>query len=501
MAYTRQTPGTGRSYATLMVWLLVLGLIAAAVATIGSLPEHVRKEVLYFAQEYLPIVMFVTLAALLFSGYPVAFVLGGVALTFGLIGYFIGTFKLIEFFNFVPRIWGQAAENLVLVSIPTFIFMGVVMERSGIANDLLYCVQVLLKRVPGALALGVTIMGTILAAMTGIIGASVTMMTALALPTMMRQGYSHALACGTIAAAGTLGILIPPSIMLIIMADLLGVSVGHLFSAALAPGLTLSALYLIFIWLVATLWPRLAPPLPPDLLTVPKGKMLPLLWKAFFPPVFLIGLIKCSILLGWATPSEAGAVGAFGAMLLAMFAGRLNYKMMEDSCQTAARTIAMVFFIIVSATCFAYVYRALGGDDIVEKLIKNAGLNNWGLLILIMAITFFLGFFLDWIEITLIVLPVFAPLISGLDFGDHLPKQDVVHWFAILMALNLQTSFLTPPFGFALFYLKGIAPKEIKIESIYLGIIPFVVLQLMALVVVMMWPNVALWLMRGAYGD
>ena len=180
--------------------------------------------------------MFLTLGDLLFSGYPVAFVLGGVALTFGLLGYFLGTFKLVEFFNFVPRIWGQAAENLVLVSIPTFIFMGVMMERSGIANDLLYCVQVLLKRVPGALALGVTIMGTILAAMTGIIGASVTMMTALALPTMMRQGYSHALACGTIAAAGTLGILIPPSIMLIIMADLLGVSVGHLFSAALAPG-------------------------------------------------------------------------------------------------------------------------------------------------------------------------------------------------------------------------------------------------------------------------
>jgi tripartite ATP-independent transporter DctM subunit len=361
-------------------------------------------------------------------------------------------------------------------------------------------VQVLLKRVPGALALGVTIMGTILAAMTGIIGASVTMMTALALPTMMRQGYSHALACGTIAASGTLGILIPPSIMLIIMADLLGVSVGHLFSAALAPGLTLSAFYLLFIFVVASIWPRVAPPLPPDLLAVPKGQMLPLLWKAFFPPVFLIGMIKASILLGWATPSEAGAVGAFGALLLAMFAGRLNFKMMEESCQTAAKTIAMVFFIIISATCFAYVYRALGGDDIVEKLIHHAGLSSWGLLFLIMAIVFFLGFFLDWIEITLIVLPVFAPMIADLDFGDHVPKSEVVIWFAILMAVNLQTSFLTPPFGFALFYLKGIAPKEVKIESIYLGIIPFVILQLMALIVVILYPNVALWLMRGAYG-
>jgi tripartite ATP-independent transporter DctM subunit len=255
--------------------------------------------------------MFLTLAALLFSGYPVAFVLGGVALTFGLIGFFLGTFKLVEFFNFVPRIWGQAAENLVLVSIPTFIFMGVMMERSGIAQDLLYCVQVLLKRVPGALALGVTIMGTILAAMTGIIGASVTMMTALALPTMMRQGYSHA-RLRHHCRRGNAGILIPPSIMLIIMADLLGVSVGHLFSAALAPGLTLAALYLLFIVIVATIWPKLAPPLPPEMLTVPKGQMLPLLWRAFFPPVFLIGMIKASILLGWATPSEAGAVGAFG---------------------------------------------------------------------------------------------------------------------------------------------------------------------------------------------
>jgi tripartite ATP-independent transporter DctM subunit len=500
MAYTEQPRSEGRSLGGVLTTLLIFGLIVAVVAVIATLPDHTRKELLYFAQDYLPIVMFLTLAALLFSGYPVAFVLGGVALTFGLIGYFIGTFRLIEFFNFIPRIWGQAAENLVLVSIPTFIFMGVVMERSGIANDLLYCVQVLLKRVPGALALGVTIMGTILAAMTGIIGASVTMMTALALPTMMRQGYSHALACGTIAAAGTLGILIPPSIMLIIMADLLGVSVGHLFSAALAPGLTLSALYLLFIYLVATIKPSMAPPLPPELLAVPKGQMAPLLWRAFFPPVFLIGMIKCSILLGWATPSEAGAVGAFGAMLLALFAGRLNFRMLEETCHTSARTVAMVFFIIVSATCFAYTYRALGGDDIVEKLIRHAGLTNWGLLILIMAITFFLGFFLDWIEITLIVLPVFAPMIGNLDFGDHVPKADVVHWFAILMAVNLQTSFLTPPFGFALFYLKGIAPKEIKIESIYLGIIPFVLLQLLGLIVVMVWPNVALWLMRGAYG-
>jgi tripartite ATP-independent transporter DctM subunit len=483
-------------YAFAIAVLLVLGFGFAYVA--GLAPDA-REDLLYKAQEYLPILMFLTLGVLLFSGYPVAFILGGIALLFGLIGFFLGSFKLVQFFNFVPRIWGQAAENLVLVAIPTFIFMGVMMERSGIAQDLLYCVQVLLKRVPGALALGVTIMGTILAAMTGIIGASVTMMTALALPTMMKQGYSHALATGTIAAAGTLGILIPPSIMLIIMADLMGVSVGNLFSAAIIPGLSLSALYLLFIFIIAKLKPSVAPPLPPDLLKVPKGQMMPLLWRAFFPPVFLIGLIKLSILLGWATPSEAGAVGAAGAIVLAWMWGRLNFRMMNTVCQSAAKTISMVFFIIISATCFAYVYRALGGDDIVEHLIKEANLGSWGFLFLVMAIVFFLGFFLDWIEITLIVLPVFSPLIKLLDFGDHVPQADIVYWFIILMAVNLQTSFLTPPFGFALFYIKGIAPKEVKIQSIYKGIIPFVILQLVGLILVIAFPQLALWLMKMSY--
>ncbi len=479
-----------------VIAIVLLVVIGAGYAYVAGLDAEAREELLYHVQDFLPIVMFATLACLLFSGFPVAFILGGLAMLFGLLGFFAGTFKLIEFFNFLPRIWGQAAENLVLVAVPAFVFMGVMMERSGIANDLLYCVQVLLKRVPGALALAVTIMGTILAAMTGIIGASVTMMTALALPTMMRQGYNHGLACGTIAASGTLGILIPPSIMLIIMADLLSVSAGDVFTAAILPGLSLAFLYLLFVMTVAWVKPAMAPPLPPDLLQVPKGKMAPLLGKAFFPPVFLIGMIKGSILLGWATPSEAGAVGAFGAMLLALFNGRLKYDVLEGVCHTSARTIAMIFFIIISATCFAYVYRALGGDDIVEHLIRSSGLSDWGFLFLIMGIVFALGFFLDWIEITLIVLPVFAPLVAGLDFGDHLPKEMITYWFIILMAVNLQTSFLTPPFGYALFYLKGIAPKEVKIQSIYKGIIPFVILQLIGLIIVVEFPNVALWLIR-----
>jgi tripartite ATP-independent transporter DctM subunit len=481
---------------TLIAILLVIG---AGFAVIASLSPDQQEELLWFIQDYLPMAMFLTLGCLLFSGYPVAFVLGGLALLYGLIGYFLGVFSLIEFFNFLPRIWGQAAENLVLVSVPAFVFMGIMMERSGVAADLLYTVQVLLKRVPGALALAVTIMGTILAAMTGIIGASVTMMTALALPTMMRQGYSHALACGTIAASGTLGILIPPSIMLIIMADLMSVSVGNVYMAAWGPGLALVALYIIFVVTLAAVKPSLAPPLPRNLLYVPRAEMAPLLLKAFFPPVFLIGLIKGSILFGWATPSEAGAVGGFGAMLLALFNGRLNYSTMESVCHSTARTVAMIFFIIISATCFAYVYRSLGGDDVVDDLITSAGLGPWGLLFLIMGIVFFLGFFLDWIEITLIVLPVFAPIVVGLDFGDHVAREHMIFWFIILMAVNLQTSFLTPPFGFALFYLKGIAPREIKIQSIYLGIIPFVLLQCSAVIIVVLYPDVALWLMQTVY--
>ncbi len=483
----------------LVVLVAVLVVAGVVFASIWNMTPEAQEELLYVAQDYLPLGMFLSLAFLLFSGYPVAFVLGGLAMIFGLLGYFLDVFALIQYFDFMPRIWGQAAENLVLVAVPAFVFMGIVMERSGIANELLYCVQVLLKRVPGALALGVTIMGTILAAMTGIIGASVTMMTALALPTMLRQKYSPALSCGVIAASGTLGILIPPSIMLIIMADLLSVSVGNVFMAALAPGLTLAAFYLIFVVAVAAVKKEMAPPLPPDLLAVPKGELLPLLGRAFFPPVFLIGLIKGSILLGWATPSEAGAVGAGGALVLAIIGKSFSSTMLKNISHASARTVSMIFFIISGTTCASDFYRSLGGDDIVDHLILSAGLDSWGLLFLIMAVVFVLGFFLDWIEITLIVLPVFAPMVAGLDFGDHVAKADITYWFIILMAVNLQTSFLTPPFGFALFYLKGIAPKEIKIQQIYIGIIPFVLLQVLAVILVIAFPNLALSLMHSVY--
>ena len=496
----------GKVVAIMIVFVGIILAIGIAAVTYESsnvmaMDQVARGQAVYqVVQDYISIAMFLTLAMLLFSGYPVAFILGGLSMAFGVFGYWLDIFSLIEFFNFVPRIWGTAAENLVLVAVPAFVFMGVMLERSGIANDLLYCVQVLLRRVPGALALAVTVMGTVLAAMTGIIGASVTMMTALALPTMMRQGYSHALATGVIAASGTLGILIPPSIMLIIMADLMAISVGNVFMAAVVPGLTLALFYLIYVATLASLKPSLAPPLPRHLLNIPKGEMGPLVARSFLPPVFLISLIKGSILFGFATPSEAGAVGAFGATILALVNGRLSRGTLVSVCHSAARTVSMIFFIVISATCFAYVYRSLGGDDVVEHLIiEKAGLGPWGMLILIMVIVFFLGFFLDFLEITLIVLPVFTPLIIQMDFGAHVPHADIKFWFIILLAVNLQTSFLTPPFGFALFYMKGIAPKEIKIQSIYKGIIPFVILQALGVVTVLAFPDVALWLMHAAY--
>ena len=456
-------------------------------------------ELMYFVQDHLPLFMFGMLGMLLFTGYPVAFILGGVSISFGLIGFSLGVFSLGEFFNFAPRIWGFAAENLVLVALPTFVVMGITMERSGIAEDLLHITQILLRKVPGGLAMSVTVMGTILAAMTGIIGASVTMMTAIALPTMLKQKYYASLATGVICAAGTLGILIPPSIMLIIMGDLLQVPVGTLFMAALGPGLILAMMYMLYIGFYASYNPEAAPRLTDEQMTATKGELPNLILRGFLPPVALIFMVKGSILFGFATPSEAGAVGAFGAFMLAVARRRMKWSLLKGICESAGLTIAMIFMIIVAATCFAYVFRSLGGDYIVEDMIAASGLSSWGLLGLIMFVVFFLGFFLDWVEITLIVLPIFAPMVAGLDFGAHVAAEDMKIWFLVLVAVNLQTSFLTPPFGFAIFYLKGIAPEGVQTLDIYRGIIPFVIIQVIGLLLVIALPEVSLWLARVAY--
>ncbi len=450
----------------------------------------------FYIEDYLPLFMFAALACLLFSGYPVAFILGGIGLVFGFVGMIFDVFDFIQFFNVAPRIWGGIAENLVLTAIPMFIFMGTMLEKSGVANDLLHCLQVLLRRVPGGLALSVTIMGTIMAATTGIIGASVVMMTLLALPVMLKRDYHIPLATGTIAASGTLGILIPPSIMLVIMADLLSRSVGNLFVAAIFPGLILAGLYMLFILVRCGFKPQLAPPLPLGSGPESSAEIWALVFRSFIPPLFLIFLVLGSILFGWATPTEAAGVGGAGSILLAAANRKLTWPILKEVVERAALTGGMLFGIFLGATCFSFVFRSLGGDDIVIELIESLGLGSWGLLILLMGVVFLLGFFFDWIEITLIVLPVFSPIIELLEFGDHVAQREIVYWFAILMAVNLQTSFLTPPFGFALFYMKGVAPPEVRIQQIYSGIIPFVLLQLAGLSLVMAFPDVALWLPR-----
>jgi tripartite ATP-independent transporter DctM subunit len=450
--------------------------------------------------DLLPGMMFVAMAVLIFTGYPVAFVLGGIGLAFGLAAVGFELFNFARFGAVYSRIYGGSIENIVLVAIPMFIFMGVMLEKSGIAEDLLYTLQILTRHVPGSLALSVALLGTILAATTGIIGASVVLLTLMALPIMQQRGYSLPLACGTIAASGTLGILIPPSIMLVLMADLMSVPVGTLFLGAIVPGLLLSALYIVFIIVVAIVRPSMAPKLGADV--GPKGAALAgMVFKTFLPPVFLITLVLGSIFAGFATPTEAAGVGAFGATLLALFKRRLSLSVLRDVLYRSALTNAMLFGIFVGATCFSYVFTLLGGHAFVEHLINSLGLGPWGVLAMIMLVVFFLGFFIDWIEITLIVLPVFAPIIAKLDFGGHIESVAyVVPWFTILLAVNLQTSFLTPPFGFALFYMKGVAPPGVKIQHIYLGIIPFVLLQLLGVALCIAVPAIVTWLPEAVLG-
>ena len=453
-----------------------------------------------FLIEYLPILMFVALGLLLFSGYPVAFVLGGIGLAFAVIGDAAGVFRLQQLSLIPLRIYGSTMESPVLVAIPLFTFMGTMLEKSGVASDLLHALQVLLRRVPGGLALSVTLMGTIMAATTGIIGASVVMMTLMALPVMLQRGYNIPLATGTIAASGTLGILIPPSIMLVIMSDLLTVPVGTVFIGAVLPGLLLSALYLVYIWVLCHLKPELAPPLPDDIGPSDRGEYVSMVLRSFIPPILLIMLVLGSIFAGWATPTEAAGVGAAGSIALAAYNRRLTGEVFLDVCKRSALTGAMLFGIFVGATCFSYVFRALGGEHLIVEFIQGASVGPWSILLVLMGMIFLLGFFFDWVEITLIEQPIFAPIVALLDFGGHVadwgpgvPKPITI-WFLILCAVNLQTSFLTPPFGFALFYLKGVAPPEVKIQDIYRGIIPFVALQIVGLSLCIAIPGIVLWL-------
>ncbi|MFY9828425.1 MAG: TRAP transporter large permease subunit [Rhodoplanes sp.] len=450
------------------------------------------------AYEILVILFLLSFIGLLFTGYPIAWLLGGLSLIFTALSIFlnqyfgIDTFLLDRWQDFaiiVDRIFAQMS-NWVLVSLPMFIYMGLMLDRSGVADMMMSNFVRVFGRLRGGLALTVVLIGILLAASTGIVGASVVLLATLSIPIMMRQNYSKALSSGVVAASGTLGILIPPSIMLVIMADQLSLSVGDLFMGAMIPGLMLGGFYVLYVIGIAQFRPDLAPaPQKTEKLTMREVAGVAL---AVLPTLFLILAVLGTIFFGIATPTEAAGVGAFGATLLAAANKRLDFETIKTVGIETTLTTAFIFGIFIGATAFALVMRSLGGDEFIAHLLKGLPFGPDGIVIFILFVAFIAGFFLDWLEISLIMLPLVAPVVKDLGF-------DLI-WFVVIFAVGLQTSFLTPPVGFSLFYLKGVVPKEITTIDIYKGIIPFVLLQLLALALAFEFPELVLWLPRIMYG-
>ena len=444
--------------------------------------------------EILAVLMIASFILLIFTGFPIAWVLGGLAAIFTAFAIiFEVDFNIATNVDWyytsmtIDRIW-DVMENWVMVALPMFIFMGILLDRSGLAKDLLTGFSRLLGGVKGGLAITVTLIGVLLAASTGIIGASVVLLGLLGLPVMLENNYDKNLAAGTVCAVGTLGILIPPSIMLVVMADRMAMSVGDLFLGALFPGALLGGLYIIYLLLVGIFKPEHVPAAktqPVDLAAVW------ILFKAIVPAAFLILAVLGSIFFGFATPTEAAGVGAAGAMLLAWSKGALSLPVIREVIDETSRTTAFIFGAIIGAVCFTLVLRGLGGDELIERTLMGLPFGPTGIIISILIATFILGFFLDWIELTLILLPLVAPVVAALNFDPI--------WFTVMFAVCLQTSFLTPPVGGALFYLKGIAPDSIDLPVIYRGVVPFIVIQLIALAILFQWEAIVTWLPGQAY--
>lgn len=447
--------------------------------------------------EILAACMFGSFILLIFSGFPIAWVLGGIAVAFTgiamLSDMYLDSFIAIDW-NYVSlsieRIWGTMS-SWVLVAIPMFVFMGQMLDRSGMAEKLMLNVSRLFGRLNGGTAIAVVIIGLLLAASTGIVGASVALLTLLAVPVMLKREYQPELAVGTVCAVGTLGILMPPSIMLVMMADQLAMSVGDLFMGAVFPSALLGVVFVLYIVIRGKLQPHVAPA-GDDAEPVTIGIVFDAV-KSILPPAFLILAVLGSIFAGIATPTEASGVGAFGATVLALTNKRLNLDVMRDVCRETSKTTAFIFALLIGATAFSLVLRGLGGDEMIEAALHNLPFGPAGIVICILLLTFLLGFVLDWIEITLIILPLVAPVIHTLGF-------DLV-WFTVLFAVCLQTSFLTPPVGFALFYCKGVAPKSIGVKTLYKGVMPFILLQVTVLAIIFIWPDIVTWLPTQAYGS
>ena len=445
--------------------------------------------------EILALLMFFSFIASVFTGYPIAWLLGGLSIFFTALAIIlevdfhvpVGVDWLYTSLT-IDRIW-NVMENWVMVALPMFIFMGLLLDRSGIAGRLMTSFAKLLGPVRGGLAITVTLIGLLLAATTGIIGASVVLLALLGLPVMMKEGYDTSLAAGTVCAVGTLGILIPPSIMLVLMADRMAMSVGDLFLGAVFPGALLGGLYITYILIYGFLKPEHAPATkrePIDLLVWE-------LFMAIVPAAFLILAVLGSIFFGLATPTEAAGVGAAGALLLAVLNRALNIAMLREVLVETTRTTAFIFAVLLGATAYSLVLRGLGGDELIERALLGLPFGPSGIVICILFATFLLGFFLDWIELTLIILPLVSPVVFNLGFDPV--------WFTILFAVCLQTSFLTPPVGFAIFYLKGVAPEGVDVATIYKGVLPYVILQLIGLTIIFNWQAVVTWLPAQAYGN
>lgn len=468
--------------------------------------------------QFLVLMLFLTFIFMLFRGIPVAFALVGVGLLFGILGEFVldpnakAISQYIDFdrtritykklFAISGRFFGGVIKNPVLVALPMFIFMGLMLDQSGVAQKMMKAMQALFGSLRGGLALSVMLIGIILAASTGVIGASVVLLGVMGIPTMMNQNYNKEIATGTIAASGTLGILIPPSIMLVIMSDQLAISLGDLFMGALFPGLILGGLYIVFIILYGIINPK-AMPLPENREPV-SMKVIMDVAVSVVPPLLLILLVLGSIFFGLATPTEASGLGAMGATLLALASRNLNFKVFKDVMRQTLNTSGYIVGIFIAASFFAFILRRYGGDEIIENLVTGASDNPYVVIGFILFIIFCLGFLLDWIEITLIIMPLMLPVVLALDLpveGYGVVDNPSVVWFAILVAVTLQTSFLTPPVGFALFYLKGVCPPEITLGHIYRGIIPFVLVQLLGLGIVFYFPELSTWLPAIAYGN
>ena len=455
--------------------------------------------------EWLPLLMFVAVCLVLLTGYPVAFALGGTALLFAAGGLLTGSFSPSDL-TFVPNRLFGIIENSTLMAVPLFVFMGVMLEKSRVAEKLLSSMGQLFGPLPGGMGLAIILVGALLAASTGIVGATVVTMGLLSLPTMLRQGYQPQLSTGLICATGTLGQIIPPSIALVLLGDVLAnayqdaqlkqglwsldtVSVGDLFVGALIPGLILVGLYLLYV-VVISLWkPQWAPAF-----AATDGE--PRGWRSLLgglvPPLLLIAAVLGSILTGKATPTEAAGVGAFGALLLAAANRHLSRTILGEVVRATSRVTAMVFMILIGASLFSLVFRGYGGEEAVHNLFAAMPGGVIGATVMVMLLIFLLGFILDFIEITFVVVPIVAPVLLGMGLDPI--------WLGVMIALNLQTSFLTPPFGFALFYLRGVAPPEVKTTHIYQGVIPFIAIQLIMLGILALFPELATWLPHTLYG-